>query len=418
MAIKPGYKTFTFDGESSGDYGVYITGSAVYNAPERDVEMIKIPGRSGAFVQDNERFENIEVTYPAGIYAESQEDFAQAISDLRNMLASRKEYCRLTDEYNPEEYRMAVYKSGLDVDPVAFQRAGEFTITFDCKPQRWLTAGETPVAITSGDELTNPTLFEAGPLLAIKGYGAIQFNNYEVKLENAKLGPVFIREGEKNVDLTNSYDQGGVAFGLNPRLDQFLNTGDTITLEALIFKWNFKAIGETLDSVAVSSNSGISGSSASCTAGPEPNVIVSIPDLNFAKGTVSSYSNITVISGTRMPGSIAFTAQIEVTVTLLQGRRISINYQITYDNPAFSTIKVLLSYGDIMGDSSQPFLGDPTYIDCDLGDAYKIDGGEYVSLNRNVDLGSDLPVLAPGSNTVTFENTVTELKIIPRWWKV
>ena len=118
MAIAPTgaiYKSLIFDGEDSRDYGVYITGQAVYNAPERDVEMISIPGRNGSFALDKGRFQNIEVTYPAGIFADTESDFAEAISDFRNFLCSRKGYVRLTDGYNPDEFRMAVYKSGLEV---------------------------------------------------------------------------------------------------------------------------------------------------------------------------------------------------------------------------------------------------------------------------------------------------------------
>ena len=156
------FKALTFDGESSRDYGVYITGQAVYNAPERAVEMLTIPGRNGAFARDEGRFENIEVTYPAGMFADGQEDFAKAISDFRNMLCSRKGYCRLTDEYNPDEYRLAVYKSGLEVDPV-LQKSGEFNITFECKPQRYLMSGERVFHV--GD--WNDTDIETGDIVTV-----------------------------------------------------------------------------------------------------------------------------------------------------------------------------------------------------------------------------------------------------------
>ena len=63
-------------------------------------------------------------------------------------------------------------------------------------------------------------------------------------------------------------------------------------------------------------------------------------------------------------------------------------------------------------------LGNPTYIDCDLGEAYKIEDGEFLSLNKYIDLGSDLPVLAVGLSEITFDNTITEVKVTPRWWKV
>jgi phage-related protein len=95
MAITPlgnEYKGLEFDGVSSKTYGVMIYGEGVFNAPERDVEMIKIPGRSGTFALDKGRFENIEVTYPARLIADNTADFAAAISDFRNELCSRRGY--------------------------------------------------------------------------------------------------------------------------------------------------------------------------------------------------------------------------------------------------------------------------------------------------------------------------------------
>ena len=182
MAVIPTgaiYKALFFDGESSRNYGVYITGEAVYNSPERDVEMIKIPGRNGEFALDNGRFENIEVTYPAGIFANNETDFAAAISDFRNFLASRVGYCRLEDEYNPNEYRMAVYKSGLNVDPAKLE-AGEFSITFDCKPQRWLKDGETAVAIGEWGE----TETASGDIVTVENpNGILAVKSLEVDLE-------------------------------------------------------------------------------------------------------------------------------------------------------------------------------------------------------------------------------------------
>ena len=68
--IKTGaiFKSLTFDGIDSRTYGVYITGEAVFNAPTRRVNMIQIPGRNGLFAQDEGAFDNLTVTYPAGLY--------------------------------------------------------------------------------------------------------------------------------------------------------------------------------------------------------------------------------------------------------------------------------------------------------------------------------------------------------------
>lgn len=136
------FKNLTFDGISLKEYGVYISGEAVFDSPTREVEMITIPGRNGSFALDKGRFNNITVTYPAGIYATSETEFAEKVSTLRNLLASRKGYCRLTDEYNPDEFRLGVYKAGLELDPTHYNEAGRFELSFDCKPQRFLFSGE------------------------------------------------------------------------------------------------------------------------------------------------------------------------------------------------------------------------------------------------------------------------------------
>lgn len=189
MAIKPTpnnnlFKSLVFDGVDSRDYGIYITGDAVFNSPERDVEMIEIPGRNGAYALDKGRFSNIEVSYPAGIAGDTEEDFRKGISAFRNALASRKGYKRLEDDYNPDEYRMAVYKSGLEVTPKAL-KAGEFTITFDCKPQRFLKSGET--AVTIGGSVTN-TQTKSGAVVALESDGGDAVTSLVAQIDPVQAG--------------------------------------------------------------------------------------------------------------------------------------------------------------------------------------------------------------------------------------
>ena len=58
------------------------------------------------------------------------------------------------------------------------------------------------------------------------------------------------------------------------------------------------------------------------------------------------------------------------------------------------------------------------YIDLDIGEAYKYDGDEIVSVNSAVLLGANLPVLPPGDTVITYDNTITSLQIVPRYWKL
>lgn len=180
-----GYKTFTFNNKNSLTYGIYITGEPVYNAPARAVEKITIPGRNGDLLLDEGRFENIEVTYPAGTFGEDQADFADTMAGIRDFLGALHGYHKLTDDYNPDEFRMASFKSGLEVSPVPFQRAGEFDLVFDCKPQRFLTSGEQVTTMTASGTINNPTPYDARPLLVVTGTGTLTVNGVQIAISKS-----------------------------------------------------------------------------------------------------------------------------------------------------------------------------------------------------------------------------------------
>ena len=56
---------FCYDGIWSREHGLYITGQGQYDAPERDIEEVTVPGRDGNLFIDNGRFNSLDVTYSA-----------------------------------------------------------------------------------------------------------------------------------------------------------------------------------------------------------------------------------------------------------------------------------------------------------------------------------------------------------------
>ena len=146
--------TLTFGGINSATYGIYIDGSGVFNSPERDVTMVTIPSRNGQLSLDNGRFENIEVTYNAFVTENNGKTMAENIRDFRNAIGSLKGYQRLEDTYHTDEFRMGVFRNGIEVEPVIYQTGGAFEVTFDCKPQRWIL----PEAKYSNGQATPPNI--------------------------------------------------------------------------------------------------------------------------------------------------------------------------------------------------------------------------------------------------------------------
>ena len=159
----------TYDGKSLRDYGVYVNGTYTFSAPQRNITKVVIPGRNGTLTIDNKRFENIEVTYEAFIIRE----FVENIEGLRNYLSTAAGYRRLEETYHPDEFRMARFVSGLSVTATPLMREGNFTLKFDCMPQRFLKSGEIPVEFTAAGSIFNPTLQQAKPLLRVWGNGTV-----------------------------------------------------------------------------------------------------------------------------------------------------------------------------------------------------------------------------------------------------
>lgn len=417
MAVIPTgaiYKSLVFDGEDSRNYGVYITGEAVYNAPARDVEMVSIPGRNGSFALDNGRFENIEVSYPAGIFAETEADFAQAISDFRNLLCSRNGYVRLTDDYNPNEYRMAIYKSGLEVEPAQL-KAGEFNIVFDCKPQRWLTSGETAQAVVDGQTLTNPTLFPASPLIKCKGYGSISFGGDTLIVKQVPIGDLLLSDGASFSASNMERDPLGEIARLKINTSE-LNTDDQITVSSSVLTYNLKTPAWIYSSVSVDRESGENWkTTCAITSSSTAYFRTTIPKQTFQKGTAAARNYTYWLNWEADEGYVTASMPIDIRLEYNGGSTIKIS-ATKEESDAANKYSISGKIGQINGFSTV-IIDDSIYIDLDIGEAY-FDDANHSSANYSVTIPAELPTLKPGNNAILISSTFTSVRITPRWWKI
>lgn len=166
--------SITFNGKNSLDFGLYVSGNQTFNSAEKDYSKVSVPGRSGDLLLFNNRYKNVNVNYDAILI----EDYEKNAEKVRSWLLSANGYCRLEDTYHPDEFRMASFSGPVDFDTKMLE-AGETTLTFDCKPQRWLKSGENWISCEDGPNgftatLSNPTLFESKPLIKLEGYGTIE----------------------------------------------------------------------------------------------------------------------------------------------------------------------------------------------------------------------------------------------------
>ena len=129
------WEWFQFGNVKSNDYGVWISGEATFNAPERDVEVIEVPGRNGTLSIDNGRWKNVTIKYPCYMSG----DFKEGFDAFKNAVLSQYGYQTLTDTYHPYGYRKARITKGIQPKPGPYNRSAQFDLTFDCWPQFYLT---------------------------------------------------------------------------------------------------------------------------------------------------------------------------------------------------------------------------------------------------------------------------------------
>lgn len=193
---------FVYAGRSSRNFGILVDSvDGLWDSPERDTEIVEIPGRHGSLTIDKGRWKNNTGAYKCGIGV----DFQSQFEEFRAFFTSQIGYKRLEDSWHPNEYRLARPRAGLA--PTLFKNGltGEFEVPLDAMPQRWLKDGEKAISLTAGTTTTlrNPTYYEAQPLLTVSGNGTIRIGSASIV--------VAVHSGVMVIDLAlgDAYSQSG-----------------------------------------------------------------------------------------------------------------------------------------------------------------------------------------------------------------
>lgn len=164
-----------YGGKSLSDFGINIAlCKNPYVVPIPSVETTHVNGRSGDLHFYYGDYANVELTYLCMI----DRDFDQRMAAFKAWLYQQKGYKRLEDYTNPDIYRMAV---PLKETAIGKYR-DSFEVTFNCMPQKFLKTGEKSIKMTSSGSLFNPTLYDALPLIRVKGTGNLSINNVTIRI--------------------------------------------------------------------------------------------------------------------------------------------------------------------------------------------------------------------------------------------
>lgn len=374
-----------FDGVDLVDFGVTLSGVGTFNAPERDVEYKPVPGRNGDIILDNGRYNNISVTYPVNI----ETHLPGKVRALSEFLMSHKGYFRLEDSYHPDEFRMAQFAGPIDINSTGrHNRYGTTSLTFNCMPQRFLKSGELPVSFTDSSK-AQQTIYKYSDFSSYTKTSILDPLGSDIKTDlSSALFYVVDMSGVTIADDTMIRVEGGfdeffvaicsdnpVISSSNASTERFddtflLQQGDPRTYWLFPAAANIKIYAEdTL--VYESPNTEHETMHNQTLFGAKPIVKVDIADGDSITDYLFSIG----------PNGVLFTQPAEFPYNRAQTITIDCEameaYSLPRDNPA----------------------------------GYKVNWNPYVTFVK-------APELMPGDNDIAYDATVSNLRIIPRWWRL
>lgn len=250
-------------------------------------------------------------------------------------------------------------------------------------------------------------------MLEVEGYGDIVINGETITLQNTTYGEVDVG-GLTTTSVTDSASVTTVVCEIDTSV---LINGDDIYVRNVSATVNYKSrAGYTLGTCTVGTK--VLASATTNADGTVRTVKASIPRFDFGtEGSSTSYVTFNE-SWTYNGASYTNTQTIRIVTTYDGASTLTFKLTAMVSACYGSIIAREIKIPQITATSTMVALGHPTYIDLDIGEAYNVISGKTISLNNVVSMPAELPKLKVGDSEITFDDTVTDLKVVPRYWKI
>lgn len=156
-----------FNGKNSKDYGIEVETFPEYVVPKRMYDVTHVPGRNGDLVLDTGSYSNVTQSYSIS-FGREQMTYEDMAGKVARWLHNSIGYCKLEDSYNPHFYRLALYEEEVAFSNIS-NEGGKATISFNCKPQKFLKNGDRKQTFTKTGSIKNPTFEHSRPIVTVYG---------------------------------------------------------------------------------------------------------------------------------------------------------------------------------------------------------------------------------------------------------
>ena len=194
-------ETFYLDGINARSAGIQLQAPIEFSEAVPVAKAQTIPGRNGDLIWETGSYENRSGS--ASCFC-LQNDVEKAISSAGRFLMGKKGYRRLETSDDPDHYWMARVENSPQI-AMRLRTLAPFEIGLDCKPQRFVKAGENAVVFTSNGSLFNQYGQIALPFITLYGQGAGRLTIGDCVVEVKTLDGVLYLDS----DTQNAYNNNG-----------------------------------------------------------------------------------------------------------------------------------------------------------------------------------------------------------------
>ena len=212
-------ETFYLDGIDARSAGIQLQAPIKFSEAVPVVEAQTIPGRNGDLIWETGSYENRSGS--ASCFC-LQKDVEKAVSSAGRFLMGKKGYRRLETSDDPDHYWMARVENSPQI-AMRLRTLAPFEIGFDCKPQRFVKAGENAIVFNASGSLFNQYGQIALPFITLYGQGAgrLTIGNCVVDVK-ALDGTLYL-----DSDTQNAYnDNGNQNLNINAPVFPVLGDGE------------------------------------------------------------------------------------------------------------------------------------------------------------------------------------------------
>lgn len=172
---------FALDGVWASTKGITLCRPVSFSAAVTKTQAINIPGRNGALHIDEGAYNVRSGTVDC--YALTSSDVTDSMATIMSWLFGTEGYRKLEVSDDLNHYWQARIVNGGQI-ATRLAMLNPFSIEWECKPFRVVNGADTPIVVTALTELSNPTGFNAYPLLYVtaSGEGTISNSNGSITI--------------------------------------------------------------------------------------------------------------------------------------------------------------------------------------------------------------------------------------------